>query len=428
MQRIAAEVPGPGHHRPHDDERRRRLRLQRAAQGRPAHGRRADHHLHLGEQPARPGLPARFGRRPAQDAGRRLLRQAHPGAGAARPRSRNSSPEPSEPAPTSSHDHERGPRPPPPARHDHRRTLPPVLHLRARVSRQGHPDPRRPGERHPDPLHRLRQLRHRLQPERQAGAERHRGHRGAAGRRRAGRRHRRAELPGRVHRGGHGRARRGAARARLRLRARGRLRRRPGRRRVRAAAGRERPAAGWPPPARPSSATCASTIPTCSTSLAPIVSPMLATARVLHAAARARPQDRVRRALHRQEGRDRATSSSRARWTPRSPTSSCGRCWRRAASPCDGGTRTTTSTRPAAASAPSSPSRRGHAAGGRAQRRPAQRRHRERRRARQPGRGHRRLRGRLHRGDDCSTSCAARAASWAPGSAARTRCSSAAPR
>ena len=31
-------------------------------------------------------------------------------------------------------------------------------------------DPRRPGERHPDALHRLRQLRHRLQPERQAGA------------------------------------------------------------------------------------------------------------------------------------------------------------------------------------------------------------------------------------------------------------------
>ena len=93
---------------------------------------------------------------------------------------------------------------------------------------------------------------------------------------------------------------------------------------------------------------------------------------------------------------------------------------RRAASSLGARRRTTTSTRRTAASAPSSPSRAACcrrpscsedllsgdivSADGR----------------QQPRRRHHRLRGRRDRGDGCSTSSAARAASWAPASAART--------
>ena len=55
-----------------------------------------------------------------------------------------------------------------PARHHHRRAVPRVLHLRARVPGQGDPHRRRPGRGARRALHRLRQLRPRVQPERQA--------------------------------------------------------------------------------------------------------------------------------------------------------------------------------------------------------------------------------------------------------------------
>ena len=72
-------------------------------------------------------------------------------------------------------------------------------------------------------------------------------------------------------------------------RARGGVRRRPrGRASTRSLLAATATAATSPPPARPWSATCASTTPTCWTVLAPIVSPMIAMARVLHDPARAR--------------------------------------------------------------------------------------------------------------------------------------------
>ena len=54
----------PRDHRPHDDQRRRRLHPLCRSSGRPAHRGGADHHLHLGEQPAGPQLPPRDGRGP----------------------------------------------------------------------------------------------------------------------------------------------------------------------------------------------------------------------------------------------------------------------------------------------------------------------------------------------------------------------------
>ncbi len=72
-----------------------------------------------------------------------------------------------------------------------------------------------------------------------------------------------------------------AAGAGVRPGARGRLRRRPGGPRVSPAAGRAPTASATsPPPARPSSATSSAIIPDLVGSLAPIVSPMVATARV----------------------------------------------------------------------------------------------------------------------------------------------------
>ena len=56
-------------------------------------------------------------------------------------------------------------------RQDHQGALPGVLHLRAGVPGQGHPHRRRPGRGHRRALHRLRQLRARVQPAGQAGAE-----------------------------------------------------------------------------------------------------------------------------------------------------------------------------------------------------------------------------------------------------------------
>ena len=279
-----------------------------------------------------------------------------------------------------------------------RREVPPVLHLRARVPGQGHPDRGRPGERHPDALHRLRQLRHRVQPERQAGAERHRGHRGAARRRRAGGGHRGAELPGRVHGVQHGRPGRRAPRARLRRRPRGQLRRRPRRRRVRAPARESTTAATSPPPARRSSATCASTTPTSSTASRPssrrcsrsracctskygpdlkivFVGPCIAKK---GEARYEQFEGEVHAALTYVELRAllaaRGISLLRARRVPRR-------------------------LRPAARQPRRPlPHHARHAAGGRPQRGPAERRHRERRRAPEPRRRHHRLRARPDRG------------------------------
>ena len=176
------------------------------------------------------------------------------------------------------------------------------------------------------------------------------------GRRRAGRGHRGAELPGRVHGVQHGRPGRRPPRARLRRRPRGQLRRRPRRRGVRAAAGRARRAphrhhlpggrqlrAQVPPrhprPPRPHR-------------LADDGDRARAAQEV-----RPGPQDRVHRALHRQEGRGalravrgRGRRGAHLRGAPRPP-----RRARRRASP--GATSpATTSTRRTAASAPSSPS------------------------------------------------------------------------
>ena len=126
--------------------------------------------------------------------------------------------------------------------------------------------------------------------------------RGAARRRRAGRGHRGAELPGRVHGVQHARARRRPARARLLRRPRGQLRRRPRRRGVRAPAGRARRA-----PHRhhlPGGRQLRAQVP-------PRHPRPPRAHRLAHAGDRPRAaqevrpgaQDRVRRALHRQEGR-----------------------------------------------------------------------------------------------------------------------------
>ncbi len=239
-----------------------------------------------------------------------------------------------------------------------REQVPHVLHLRARLPGQGDRDPRRTGERHPDALHRLRQLRHRLQPERQggAGAASPRPRRSSPRRRRSRRSSPRATLPSSpsatrrrwspalrdlgfdsVHEVAFG--------ADLVARDYARL----------LADDRE---------GRHVATTCPAVVsyvrkyhPDLLDSLAPIVSPMIATARALERRLGAGDEDRLRRPVHRQEGRGRLRAVRRrdrrrahvrrAARDVRAQGHRPGRTCRR---------RTTTSTRRTAASAASSPS------------------------------------------------------------------------
>ena len=155
----------PGHHRPDDDQPRLRLLLRPHHQRRSALRGHPRHHRHLGLQRPGPRLQAPHRRRPRPHARGRLLRQAarphaaarhdrraaratcggcRRSAGAARPPRRDAQ---GPPMPT--------PRTPPrrtdahlgqPAHHHRHRQVPHVLCLRAGVSGQGHPGGRRPGE------------------------------------------------------------------------------------------------------------------------------------------------------------------------------------------------------------------------------------------------------------------------------------------
>ena len=172
----------------------------------------------------------------------------------------------------------------------------------------------RPGRGAPRALHRLRQLRAGLHAAGQARGLGGRGRRGAARRPRPRGGHRGPELPGRVHRPRLPAGRRDAPRAGVRLGPRGGVRRRPGGARVPPPASRATPSSsGSPRPARPSSATSSATTPTSRSALAPIVSPMIATARLLRRDTAPDAEDRLHRPVHRQEGRD--GRSWPARWT-----------------------------------------------------------------------------------------------------------------
>ena len=287
----------------------------------------------------------------------------------------------------------------PPAGHDDPGEVPPVLHLRARVPGQGHPDPRRPGERHPDALHRLRQLRHRVQPERQAGAQRHRGHRGTAApaTRRSPPSWRRATRP----------SSRSAAR--------------PGWSAPSATSASPRSTRSASEPtssprstrACSSSRTAAHIATTCPAvvsyvrkyhpdildSLAPIVSPMIATARVLHqrygpdlkivfiGPCIAKKGEAPLRAVRR-----RGRRGAHLRRAPRPVRRARRQPLRRRDAADDD------FDPPHGSLGALFPITRGHAAGGRPRRRPDGRRHRQRRRPPEPRRGHHRLRARRHRG------------------------------
>ena len=225
-----------------------------------------------------------------------------------------------------------------PAGHDRQGTLPRLLHLRARVPGQGHPHRRRAGGGAGRAVHRLRQLRPRLQPAGQAGAVLHRRRRGAARRRGQRRRVPGAELPGRV--------------LGLRLA--------PPRRACSASSGstssrRSRSARTWWPRSTAScwpSPTASDTSPRAARrivayveryhpelvdNLAPIVSPMIAQARVLRKLHGAGAEDRLHRPVHRQERRGRQRNGRRrGRRGPHVPGTSrdvrCGRRSRRSSS------------------------------------------------------------------------------------------------
>ena len=150
----------------------------------------------------------------------------------------------------------------PTLRRDDQGALPGVLHLRARVPGQGDPHRGGPGRGHGRALHRLRQLRARVQPEGQAASAAI----GAAGGGAAGgRRTRRGAASPRASR----RSSPSATTAQLvgmlralglRLRQRGRLRGRPGGRAATASCSPQTTAgATSPPPARPSSPSSSAT-------------------------------------------------------------------------------------------------------------------------------------------------------------------------
>ena len=209
----------------------------------------------------------------------------------------------------------------------------------------------------PDALHRLRQLRHRLQPERQAGAERHRGHR-----RRCSPATRPVaaivapSYPAEFTDCDTGAPGRRPARARLRRRC------------TRSASA----PTSWPPP----TATCSAQhdeplhrhhLPgrgQLRAQVPPRPARQPRAHRLAHGghrpraarAIRARAQDRVHRPLHRQEGRVAGTRSSRARCDAALTFVELRAMFATRGIRPQGGAPTTTSTRRTAASAPSSPS------------------------------------------------------------------------
>ena len=213
-------------------------------------------------------------------------------------------------------------------------------------------------ERHPDALHRLRQLRHGLQPERQAGPQRHRGHRArcSPAPRRWRRSSPRATRPSSptatpstlvaalrelgftyVHEVGFGADLVAAEYARLLETTRRPLRRHhlPGRRQLRRASTTRICSTAW----RPSSRRCSPSRACCTPSTAPTL------------------EDRLHRPLHRQEGRG-PVRAVRGRGRRRAHLRRAARHVRDARHHPGRAARepTTTSTRRTAASAPSSPS------------------------------------------------------------------------
>ncbi len=140
-------------------------------------------------------------------------------------------------------------------------------------------------------------------------------------------------------------------------RPRGQLRRRPRRRRVRAPAGAATTGATSPPSCPAVVSYVRKYHPDILDRLAPIVSPMLAIARVLHKKFGPGAQDRVHRALHRQEGRS-SLRAVRGRGRRGAHLRRAPRHARRARREPQGRdeSRPTTSTRPTAVWAPSSPS------------------------------------------------------------------------